>query len=206
MVTRIKYILCAVWLVCGISLSWAQEPITVTVSPVQRVLPPQIGLYLDNPGKYFTLTLKNNSDVTQNVYMGMQIEQIAPNANLSVITPPARMPRTPIIVAPGEIKMLNLVEMKSLFNHLNYTTDVAVRGNVDDGLLEEGTYEARLTAYKWDATLTTPFPLSMPTGGHCQFEVCYKAQAPRFLSPIFDSKPIRQSEPIRKNRWQESPF
>lgn len=189
MVTRIKYILCAVWLVCGISLSWAQEPITVTVSPVQRVLPPQVGLYLDNPGKYFVLTLKNNSDITQNVYMGMQIEQIAPNSNLSVITPPARMPRTPIIVAPGEVKMLNLVEMKNLFNHLNYTTDVAVRGDVEDGLLAEGTYEARLTAYKWDATQSTPFPLSMPTGGRCQFEVCYKAQAPRFLAPLVDASP-----------------
>ena len=77
MVTRIKYALCVIWLVCGISLSWAQEPITVTVSPVQRVLPPQIGLYLDNPGNYFTLTLRNNTDVTQNVFMGMQIEQIA---------------------------------------------------------------------------------------------------------------------------------
>jgi len=187
MVTRIKYALCVIWLVCGISLSWAQEPITVTVSPVQRVLPPQIGLYLDNPGKYFTLTLRNNTDVTQNVFMGMQIEQIAPFNNMAVITPPNRMPQKPITIAPGEVKMLNLVEMKTLFNHLNYTTDVSVRGNIDEGLLEEGTYEARLTAYKWDATLTTPYPLSIPTGGRCQFEVCYKVQAPRFLSPFVDN-------------------
>ena len=189
MMTRIRYILCVLYMACAALGTLAQEPITVTVAAVQRVLPPQVGLYLDNPGKYFTLTLKNNSDVTQNVFMGMQIEQIAPNANLCVITPPARLPRTPIIIAPGEVKMLNLVEMKSLFNHLNYTTDVAVRGNVDDGLLEEGTYEARLTAYKWDPTLTTPQPLSMPTGGNCQFEVCYKAQAPRFLSPMVEAAP-----------------
>ena len=187
MVTRIKYALCVICLVCGISFSRAQEPITVTVSPVQRVLPPQIGLYLDNPGKYFTLTLWNNTDVTQNVFMGMQIEQIAPFNNMAVITPPNRMPQKPIIVAPGEVKMLNMVEMKTLFNHLNYTTDVSVRGNVDEGLLEEGTYEVHLTAYKWDATLTTPYPLSIPTGGRCQFEVCYKVQAPRFLSPFVDN-------------------
>ena len=199
MVTRIKYALCVIWLVCGISLSWAQEPITVTVSPVQRVLPPQIGLYLDNPGNYFTLTLRNNTDVTQNVFMGMQIEQIAPFNNMAVITPPNRMPQKPITVAPGEVKMLNYVEMKTLFNHLNYTTDVSVRGNVDEGLLEEGTYEARLTAYKWDATLTTPYPLSIPTGGRCQFEVCYKIQAPRFLYPVVDpvkttNRRVRNSE------------
>ena len=80
--------------------------------------------------------------------MGMQIEQIAPFNNMAVITPPNRMPQKPITIAPGEVKMLNLVEMKTLFNHLNYTTDVSVRGNIDEGLLEEGTYEARLTAYK----------------------------------------------------------
>ena len=211
MVTRIKYILCAVWLACGVSLSWAQDPITVTVSPVQRVLPPQIGLYLDNPGKYFTLTLKNNTDVTQHVFMGMQIEQIAPTNELCVITPPNRLPQAPINVAPGEVKMLNMVEMKTLFNHLNYTTDVSVRGNVEEGLLAEGTYEAHLTAYKWDVTLTTPQPLSIPTGGHCQFEVCYKAQAPRFLTPVFDATPVQPSKSVTrvgtKNLWQDKdPF
>ena len=160
----------------------AQEPVTVTVNPIQRQLPPQLGLYLDNPGKYFTIMLRNNTNETQPLFMGMQLDEILPVQDLSVITPPARLPKQPIILSPNETKVLNLVETKTLFNHL-LMSEVSTRGNVDNGLLPEGTYEVHLTAYRWDPSLINPYPLSLPTGGYCTFEICYRASAPKIISP-----------------------
>lgn len=39
---------------------WAQD-VTITVTPVQRILPPQAMLYVSNPGKYFNVSLTNNT-------------------------------------------------------------------------------------------------------------------------------------------------
>ena len=56
--------------VCHLA-SIAQEPVTVTVAPLQYVLPPHLGNYLEEPGDYFTLVLRNNTEQPQYVYMGM---------------------------------------------------------------------------------------------------------------------------------------
>lgn len=165
--------------------AWAQEAVTVTVAPIQYVLPPHLGNYLENPGKYFTLTLKNNTEQTQFVYMGMQIDQIMPQPDLHVITPPARMPQVPFTINPGDTKVLNPVEMRTMFNHLAMS-DISVSGEVKNGLLPEGTYEARLMAYKYDPALTSPYPLSNPLSGHCTFQICYLSDAPQFMEPFMN--------------------
>ena len=160
----------------------AQEAVTVTVAPIQYVLPPHLGKYLETPDKYFTLTLQNNTDQTQNVYMGMQIDQISPQPDMHVITPPARQPDKPISIAPHDSRMLSPTEMQSMFNHLAIT-DVSSSGDAKNGLLPEGTYEANLTAYLWNPTLTSPVPVSNPLNGRCTFRICYLASAPRFTYP-----------------------
>ncbi len=165
--------------------SIAQEPVTVTVAPLQYVLPPHLGNYLEEPGDYFTLVLRNNTEQPQYVYMGMQIDQIMPAGDLHVITPPARMPQMPIAIGAGETKALSKIEMKTMFNHLAMS-DISVTGEVKNGLLPEGTYEACLTAYKYDPTLTSPYPLSNPTNGRCTFQICYLSDAPQFMTPIVD--------------------
>ena len=74
------------WLVSSI-YAFAQE-VLVTVVPTQQVLPPQVLLYLSDPGKYFTVTLTNTTPDVQQVYLGLQLEQIIPASDLAIVTPP----------------------------------------------------------------------------------------------------------------------
>ena len=53
------------WLVSSIC-AFAQE-VLVTVIPTQQVLPPQVLLYLADPGKYFTITLKTFAAGVSNI-------------------------------------------------------------------------------------------------------------------------------------------
>ena len=41
------------------------EEVIVTVSPLRPILPPQVMLYISNPGQYFTISVQNTSDEPQ---------------------------------------------------------------------------------------------------------------------------------------------
>lgn len=192
---------------------WAQD-VTITVTPVQRILPPQALLYVSNPGKYFNVSLTNNTQVTQNVYMGMQLSQVFPESGLSISTPATRQPRQPIVIAPGSTRQLSLVEIKQLFNHIPSNEISTTPGLFDDyangsfGLLPEGDYTAHLTAYKWDPTLANPVVVSNPISGTCNFTICYKAQAPQFITPTLMGSELLAvatvSESNTQFTWTES--
>lgn len=192
---------------------WAQD-VTITVTPVQRILPPQAMLYVSNPGKYFNVSLTNNTQVTQNVYMGMQLSQVFPESGLSISTPATRQPRQPIVIAPGSTRQLTLVEIKQLFNHIPSNEISTTPGLFDNyangsfGLLPEGDYTAHLTAYKWDPTLATPVVVSNPISGTCNFTICYKAQAPQFITPTLMGSELLAvatvSESNTQFTWTES--
>ncbi len=175
----------------GGSALFAQE-VTVLVTPVQRVLPPQAGMYVENPGRFFTIRLINNTDQTQLIHMGVQLEQHFPEQALWVSSNQAsnHIPRQPITLQPNQHKTLNSVEARHLFDHFD-ANDFYIRegdnfnlSSGDYGLMPEGEYEVFLTAYKWDPELTSPQVLSDPTGGNARFNICYAAQPPTFLQPI----------------------
>ena len=167
----------------------AQE-VTVVVTPVQQILPPQAALYVSNPGRYFNVQITNNTQEAQKVYLGLQVEQVNPSSGLSVSTPPKRQPEHPIIVPAGSMRQISPIELKTMFNYLPASEIATTPGLFTDyqnggfALLPEGQYQAHLTAYKWDPTLSTPVVVSNPNGGVCLFTVCYKAQAPEFLTPL----------------------
>ena len=180
--------------VVTIMLAWAAislpaQDVTVTVTPVQQVLPPQVSLYITNPGKYFNIAITNNSQETQNVFLGMQLEQVTPSSGLSVTVPARRLPKQPYSIAPGQTHQLTMVEMKTMFNHVPRNEVMMTPGLFDSytdgsfGLLPEGSYQAHLTAYRWDPTLANPLAVSNPNSGVCHFMVCYQAQAPQFILP-----------------------
>ena len=176
------------------------QDVIVTVTPVQNVLPPQVLLYISDPGKYFNITLTNTSAVEQNVYLAMQLEQTLPASGLSIVTPPKRQPSKPFTIPAGGTKTLSMVEIKTLFNHVPASEIKATPGLFDSysdgsfGLLPEGEYEARLTAYRWASPqLTVPAVVSSPTGGIARFSVCYKAQAPSFLTPTVSNLTLDNS-------------
>ena len=195
---RIHSILATLILLLGVLTVHAQD-IIVTVAPVQQVLPPQALLYVSQPGKYFNVSLTNNSKDEQFVYLGLQLEQTMPASGLSISTPAYRMPAFPIVIAPNTTRQLTPAEIKTLFNHLPPSEIAVPEGLFDNftngsfALLPEGTYNIRMTAYKWDPNyagrnsqidIPVPVVLSNPSSGIAIFDVCYKAQSPEFLTPV----------------------
>ncbi len=167
----------------------AQE-VMVNVTPVQNVLPPQVLLYINDPGKYFNVTLTNTSAQQQDVYLALQLRQVMPVSGLSVTTPPRRQPQKPFSIPANGTRQLTMMEVKTLFNHVPSSEVSITEGLFDDyvngsfGLLPEGDYEAILTAYRWASPqLAAPVVVSSPASGIAHLTVCYKAQAPQFLSP-----------------------
>ena len=193
-----------IWLVSSIC-ALAQE-VMVTVIPTQQVLPPQVLLYLSDPGKYFTITLTNTTPDVQQVYLGIQLEQIVPSSDLAIVTPPKRQPQKPFVIQANSVYTLSSLEMKNLFNHIP-ASEIKCPANLFDdytngsfGLLPEGTYRSKITAYRWNnPALASPVVVSSPESGTCTFQICYKAQAPQFLIPLVDalgSEAVAQVDPL----------
>ena len=172
----------------AVSHASAQE-ITVTVTPTQQVLPPQVMLYITEPANYFNISLSNTGKDNENIYLVMQIEQTNPSTGLGMSTPPKRQPQVPIVVPAGGTRILTPGEIRGLFNHIPINEIKAPEGLFDNytdgsfGLLPEGEYELHLTAYHWNPG-SEPYVVSSPAGGVAYFSVCYKAQAPEFLTPM----------------------
>lgn len=180
-------------------MALAQEVI-VNVTPVQEVLPPQVMLYIADPGKYFNISLTNTSSQPQDVYLSLQVQQVSPASGLTISTPSKRQPATPFTVPANGVKQLTMTEIKTMFNHIPSNEIMGTPGLVGDymngsfGLLPEGQYKAVLTAYRWTKPqLAKPVVASNPMGGTAFFTVCYKAQAPQFLMPMATGMSLEES-------------
>lgn len=165
------------------------QDITVTVTPTQPILPPQVMLYITEPANYFNISLTNTGKDDANVYLVMQVEQVTPSSGLSLSTPARRQPKLPIVVPAGSTHILAPAEVRSLFNHIPLN-EIQAPDNLFDnyangsfGLLPEGQYQLHFTAYQWNLALADPVVASSPSGGIANFTVCYNAQAPEFLTP-----------------------
>lgn len=203
--------------------------IIINLSTNYRVLPPDMGTYKSDPGRFFTVSVTNTSTEIQNVYFGLQLEYLydehgmATNA-LAFSTPTERPTRVPYIIQPG-VNTLTKEDLRRLFNHiptseLHLNEDFLGKlGLHGFGLLPEGTYRARLTAYKWDTNLIlpngkvqNPIPVSDPMIGTVEFDVCYRAQAPQFTTPtsfggttmsLFDLDAVKVSTDNPVFAWTE---
>lgn len=187
------------------SFVWAQNQgsLIVNVAPVQEILPPKVGDYKANPGKYFTVSIINRTSEEIQTYLTVQIMQTLQKdgttpANLTLSSPPTRMPGSPIVVPANGTVDLTMEQMRRIFDHIplsemQFSADLfSSFGAADFGLLPEGYYKTLLTAYKWDPLLLNsgtgfvgnPVALSDPTTtGTAFFRVCYRAQAPQFVAP-----------------------
>lgn len=177
------------------------QNIIVNVTPVQEVLPPQLMLYIADPGKYFNISLTNTSSQAQEVYLVLELQQVSPSSGLTVLTPPNRQPATPIVVPAEGVRQLTMTEIKTLFNHIPSNEIMGTPGLVGDylngtfGLLPEGLYKGTITAYQWaKPKLANPVIVSNPASGSAFFTVCYKAQAPQILTPFTFNTNLENSD------------
>lgn len=170
------------------------QNVMVSVVPVQQVLPPQALTYIDNPGKFFNITLTNVSSETQNVYLSINVDCAYPVTQSMFSTPNNIQPSQPISIGPNRTIQLNMVDMKRLFSHLS-SRNIHVApsllsgyGGGSFGLLPEGRYQLTVTAYKWsNPPLASPVAVSNPSSGGTMFTVSYKAKAPEMLLPLITS-------------------
>ena len=193
----LRYCLTTLLLLVNTLMSMAADDIIVNITPVQPVLPPQIGQYISNPGAYFNVTVTNTTPKQAFLYFGMTLSKLPNTTDPIGYVPGNRMPKTPTVaLAANETRLLNLTEMRQMFNHLA-ASDIITQYDYSSGfasgqfgLLEEGEYRIQLNVYKWSVEGNTDILLTgvnaVTTNGKnsCQFTVRYKVDAPKFVNPI----------------------
>ena len=183
-------ILTVLVLALGVISSALAEQVQVTVTPKRAVLPPQVMYYLSNPGQYFTISVQNPESQDQAIFFGAEIHQLMPSEGMDIVIPAKTMPMQGIVVKANQTRILDVVDMRNMFNHVRQSDIVmptSLFENVADGtfgMLDEGTYELILNAYKWDPHLSSPVLLSNPMLSRCSFTVCYEAAAPKWVAPM----------------------
>ena len=177
------------------------EDVIITVTPTKRVLPPQIESYLTKPDQFFTVSIANITNEEQDIYLSLEIEHINPNDGLRVATPNDYQPKAPFKIPANGSYTLTMLDMKNLFQHIPSNAMQIPDGLMDGymngsfGLLPEGEYEAHFQAYKWrEPKYAAPVPCSNAMGGRNTFVVCYKAQAPTFITPLLSTPGDDMSE------------
>lgn len=173
-------------------ITMSAQDVIVTLTPARQIMPPQALLYISDPGKYFSISLTNTTNVQQNVYLAFQLEKVVPaTPELSLIVPSDIQPRTPITIPANSTRNLTPAELKVLFNHIPSNRIAGTQGLFNDymngsfGLLPEGDYVAHMTAYRWtEPKLPTPDVVSDANGGVANFTVCYNAKEPKFMEPL----------------------
>ena len=166
------------------------EQVNITITPKRTVLPPQVMLYIADPGQYFNISVQNPENEAQAIFFGAEIHQLMPTNGIDIVIPARTMPKQGIVVAAGQSRVLDAVQLRTLFNHVRQQDVEMPQGLFDNvmsgsfGMLEEGTYEIALNAYKWDPTLSSPVLLSNPSLSRCTFTVCYQASAPKWVAPV----------------------
>ena len=188
-VTFICMLMCA-------SMSMAQE-VYVDVRPKQNPLPAQAALYVENPGRFFNVTLTNISEEPVPVRLEVRLEgpiesqlDIWPNGGdyLAIVA------NRPIdyyqYLGAGQPRTITDSELNLMFNRyvnneryaggrLAQLFDDVAGGHV--GLLPEGHYGMKII-------VKTNYIDQNDQGriigeGECYFDISYKASAPSFIEP-----------------------
>lgn len=184
----LRNILAAIILLLGATMTITAQEITINVVAKYSPMPAQAGLYLDNPGKYFTVSVNNPNDEAYNIFLGIQIEQLT-GGNMTLTTPVKRQPSKPITIPAHTNRALSQTELRDLFREMKMSDIIIGGGSLTDftsgavGLLPEGNYKGYMTAYIWDPQAAYPQAISNPSSGVCFFDVCYKAPAPIITWP-----------------------
>ena len=185
---RHQHYLSILFLMLMAAMSAMAQEVIVTVRPTRNPLPPQVLPYLDNPGRYFNVSVNNTSDYPQQIFFGLEIEQTLPG-DFKLHTSIQKQPHRPLVIPPQSNLVLNQAQLRDLFKQLDMNDISLSKGSIDDftkgiiGLMPEGEYMGTMTAYRWDPAVTTPEAVSNPMTGSCSFSICYSAAAPEITQP-----------------------
>ena len=72
----LRYCLTSLLIIMNSLMTMAADDIIVNITPVQPVLPPQIGMYISNPGAYFNVTVTNTTPKQAFIYFGMTLAKM----------------------------------------------------------------------------------------------------------------------------------
>jgi|GEM_PF-2501494 len=192
----ILLILLAIILKTGF-LSAQTYPLQITIIPKATYFPPYIGEYIDDPYRFFDVTVNNLNTSSFQFYLVLRLE---------MVNPPDFTGTTPIENPPSQGLTINAMQSglmltppmwDQLLGHLSEPDIVTTGLSIDDyrdglGLLPEGQYKACITAYDFNATPGNPIPLSDPDNTCAFFTICYSATAPMLINPISCANPENQ--------------
>ena len=175
-------------------LKMLAQDVMVTVVPIQQVLPPQALMYIDNPGKYFNISITNTTSEIQNVYLTINIDCNYPERMSVLATPADIQPKMPITIAPLRTLHITMADLKHQFGHLS-SKNIKVSSRLMSGysggsfgLLPEGMYQMTVAAYKWhNPKYASPVMVSNPVSSTATFSVSYLAKAPQLIAPVINS-------------------
>lgn len=203
-----------------VSVAMAQD-VYVDVRPKQNPLPAQAALYVDNPGRFFSITLTNLSDEPVPVRLELRVEgpiesqmDIWPNGNDYLAIVADRPIEYYQYLEGGRVRTLADSELNLMFNQ--YVNNERYAGgkiseifsNVTEGhvgLLPEGHYGLRII-------VKTNYIDQNDRGrvvgeNECYFDISYKGTAPSFIEPTSSSDGgyVKTDFPYQTGRFAWTP-
>ena len=177
----------------------AQTPINVNT----QVIPPYSPYFADYIGSEGNLTSEfsdlllitvQNMDM-ENSYRIKLIPSISSSSGVSAKIHPDFSPSRAINLSPGEVRVLNLGELKALNSNLTESqlsyTGIDYRELIQSGVLPEGVYEVCMMAFDYETS--TPLSAEEPMGCSSSFFIS-NPEPPRIVYPT-DGSSVPAGDP-----------
>ena len=182
----------------------AQNSINTLVIPKTSVFPSTGLSYMDDPTKYFRVTLNNFSGSSQDIYIGITVscEFSTASNNFSLSTKPTVVPPYPLTIGNGQSIDLTNADYHALLSNVQYEMN-----GIDwqDALtLPEGNYRICVTPYKWVPGGANPTPIQAGEPGCCFFSICYSGSAPEFITPVVGQSAANLNNPSPQSNPSEN--
>ncbi|MGI6369389.1 MAG: hypothetical protein ACOX09_02080 [Candidatus Kapaibacterium sp.] len=169
-------------------------PLQVIITQKQARFTPFIRQFMENPGQYLSVRVVQSgaSAKSRNIYLKMNLQQLFPQNDVSIVSNLNTRPMQPIQINPIASTELTPSQIKDNFGNFTNPNDFEIRGlNVNDYAsitgtmrIPEGQYKLCLTAYDFDAATGSSVALSDPNMGCTIVKICYEAENPQWILPI----------------------
>lgn len=184
-------------LAATLTTAFAQQ-VRVNITRKQNPLPPQVAVYYENPGRFFSVSV-TNTDTEVAIPVRLEISLVGPIEGGADVWPVASSSYLTLsshkslpvsfIIQPKQTRHFSSIELQQHMQSYPLGTQTAggaiasamktPENGKPFGLLDEGHYGLRIIAktnYDGDAG-------DILGEGECYFDICYSASAPEFTFP-----------------------